>query len=247
LPILRRRPHHRADAGEPGLIGQLGDAEVEELRLAVGGDDDVGGLDVAVDDPPLVGAGEAGGDLPGDLDGLAEGERTALDAVAQRLALVERHGDEQRAVLGLADLVDGAEVRMVERRGGLGLADEAPLLLLGSAALRGEELQGDEPVEPQVARLVHDAHAPAAEALEDLVVRDGAADQEPLTSSWKSWSLWSLAEAGPSGPIPPLLRTQRRRAAAPHSPGPSLPEGERGERPKRASFLSPPLPRGEEG
>ena len=34
---------------------------------------------------------------------------------------------------------------------------------------------------------------------------------------------------------------------APHSPGPSLPEGERGERPKRASSLSPPLPRGEEG
>jgi hypothetical protein len=41
----------------------FGQAEVEDLRVALVGDHDVLGLEVAVDDPALMGGGEAVGDL----------------------------------------------------------------------------------------------------------------------------------------------------------------------------------------
>ena len=51
-------------------------------------------------------------------------ERTAVDAVLQGHAFEKLHGDEGLAVV-FADLVDGADVGMVQRRGGAGFALEA--------------------------------------------------------------------------------------------------------------------------
>jgi hypothetical protein len=65
---------------------QLRDPEVEDLDVAVPGDEDVGGLEVAVDDPLLVGSGESLGDLGPDLDRLARGERSGLQPLPQGLA-----------------------------------------------------------------------------------------------------------------------------------------------------------------
>ena len=53
--------------------------------------------------------------------------RPRVQARLQRFALVERHGDEQLPVLGLADLVDRAHVRMVERGRRARLSDEPRL------------------------------------------------------------------------------------------------------------------------
>ena len=103
--------------------------------------------------------------------------RSRGEAVAQRLPLAEGHGDEQRAVGGLVDLVDGADVGVIEGGGGARLAQEAPLVLLAGAALGGEELERHRPVELEVDRLVDHAHAAAPEAIEDPVVGDRAADQ----------------------------------------------------------------------
>ena len=47
----------------------------------------------------------------------------AVDAVLERLAVEKFHGDEGLAVL-FADVVNGADVGMVERGGGLGFALE---------------------------------------------------------------------------------------------------------------------------
>ena len=55
------RPEHVAGAGQGPLAGDPGDAEVDELRLAARGDQDVLGLDVAVDDAVAVGVRERGG------------------------------------------------------------------------------------------------------------------------------------------------------------------------------------------
>ena len=46
---------------------RLGDAEVGDLHLAVGGDQDVARLDVAVHDAVAVRVAQRGGDLRGDL------------------------------------------------------------------------------------------------------------------------------------------------------------------------------------
>ena len=75
----------------------------------------------------------------------------------------------------LVDVVNGADVGMIERRGGLGLAPET----LQSRAVPGEslrqELERDESVQPGVFGLVDDAHTPAAQFLEDTVVRNSLA------------------------------------------------------------------------
>ena len=76
--------HHRAGVGDPGLIGELGEAEVDDLHPSVRSHHDVARLDVAVDDPPLVGGCEAAGDLLRDAGRLRNGQRAARDPVAQR-------------------------------------------------------------------------------------------------------------------------------------------------------------------
>ena len=105
-------------------LRQLGQAEVEDLRLAALGDEDVGGLDVAVDDALRVRGVEGVCNLDPEIERDFERERPVVDAVLQRLAVEELHRDE-RLALGLADVVDRADVRVVERRGRARLALEA--------------------------------------------------------------------------------------------------------------------------
>ena len=68
----------------PGLL-HLGQAEVEHLRLLALGDEDVRGLDVAVDDAALVRGVERVGDLDRRVEQTLERQRPAADAVLQRL------------------------------------------------------------------------------------------------------------------------------------------------------------------
>lgn len=59
-------------------VGQVGDAEVEQLHRPVrGGDHHVAGLEVPVHHAVRMGVAEGIGDLDGDRDGRAEGERAA--------------------------------------------------------------------------------------------------------------------------------------------------------------------------
>ena len=53
--------------------------------------------------------------------------RPRVQSRLQRFAVVERHRDEQLSVVGLADLVDRADVRMIERRRRARLRDESRL------------------------------------------------------------------------------------------------------------------------
>ncbi len=64
------------------------------------------------------------GDLGSDLQRLVERERPFLEARSQRLALEMRH-DEVVSALDAADVVDAADVGMVERSDGASLALEA--------------------------------------------------------------------------------------------------------------------------
>ena len=57
--------------------GLLGEAEVEDLHLALGVEHQVLGLEVAVDHAGGVGVAQGVGDVAGDAEGLAQGERAA--------------------------------------------------------------------------------------------------------------------------------------------------------------------------
>jgi len=86
---------------------------------------------------------------------------TVTDDMFQRGAVEVFHDDIRLAVL-LADVVDGADIRMVERGGGSGLAAEALERQPVSGYIFGEEFEGDEAVKASVLGLVDDAHAAAA-------------------------------------------------------------------------------------
>ena len=150
---------------------ELGDAEVEHLRLPAAGHEDVRGLDVAVDDAAGMRGVEGVGDLDPELEHAVERQRPARDLVLQRAAVEQFHDDELLALV-LADVVDRADVRVVERRGDARLAAE-PFERLGvGGEIGGQELQRDLAAETNVLGAVDHAHAAGAEPLEDLVMAD---------------------------------------------------------------------------
>jgi hypothetical protein len=162
------RPDDAAGLRE-ARVRQLGDAEVENLHIAVRGQHDVGRLHVAVDDAAVVRLAKASRHRGGDAQGVGGGERPAGDRAVERLALVASHHDVQLVVVGLADLVDRADVRMLERRGGTRLDHEALLGRFVRAQVGRQELEGDVASEARVVSPINDPHSTTAETLDDLV------------------------------------------------------------------------------
>jgi hypothetical protein len=95
--------------------------------------------------------------------------------VLQGHAVKELH-DHERTPIFLADVVNGADVRMVQRRGCLGFTAEAGERLPVMGNVLGKEFEGDEAMQTGVFSFVHHAHA-AAEPADDTVMRDRLADQ----------------------------------------------------------------------
>src|SRR5262249_30448092 len=90
-------------------------------------------------------------------------ERLAVDQLEHHeVQLVAAHA---RA----ADVVDRADVRVVERGDALRLALEARAELRVGRELRGQQLDGHVPLESRVTRLVDLAHPPRTERSADLV------------------------------------------------------------------------------
>ena len=102
-------------------------------------------------------------------------QRAARNMMFKRCAFHEFHGNERLAVL-LIDFVDGADVRMIQRGGRTRFSAktfESPRM---PGHIAGQKLEGDEPAERGVLGFVDDAHASAAQPLDDSVTRDGLAD-----------------------------------------------------------------------
>ena len=79
-------------------------------------------------------------DLGGDVDGVINRQRAPLDPLLERLSLVVRHHEVQLAVVGLVDLVDRADVGVVEGRGRLGFLQEPLLGRVVAGQIRGSTL-----------------------------------------------------------------------------------------------------------
>src|SRR5262249_44595640 len=84
------------------------------LDLPVGGDEDVRGLDIAVDDSLLVGGPKRIADLYAKIQELAHGQRFVANAVPERLPFQELHHQEGLAVK-IADVVNRANARVIQR------------------------------------------------------------------------------------------------------------------------------------
>jgi hypothetical protein len=128
-----------------------------------------------VDDPVRVRRVQRVGDLDAEIERLIERERFAHETIFQCLAFDELHHDEVAAGV-LVDVVDRADVRVFQCRRRARLASQPLERLRVVADLLREELQRDATAELDVLGLVDDAHAAAAELLQDPVVGDGLAD-----------------------------------------------------------------------
>ena len=154
---------------------QLRQAEIQNFRLSAFHEKNIRGLDVAMHDSLRVRRVEAVGDLNADLQELRNFDGLSVDAVFERLALEQLHGDE-RTAFEFADIVNGADVGMIERGRGARFAAETldGLSVLGDVV--GKEFQRDTAAEARVLGFVDHAHSAAAQFFQDAVVGDGAAD-----------------------------------------------------------------------
>ena len=161
----------RALAHGRGALDDLGEAEIRELDRAVARQEDVRGLDVAMDDAGGVRGLEALRHLGPQLQHARDRHRPARDRAPQRPAFQPLHDDVALGAV-LPHVEDAADVAMAQGRRRPRLAQEArdgP----GVARERGrEELDRHAPAEPRVLGLVDGAHTPASDGCEDAVVRD---------------------------------------------------------------------------
>ncbi len=155
--------------------GHFRQAEIENLGVAALGDENVGGLDVAMDDVFAVRGIERIGDFDGQAEQHVHFERAPGDAVLEGQAVEVLHGDESLAIF-LANIVNGADVGMVQGGSRLGLTAKTLQRLPVLGDVLREEFQGDEAIEAGVFGLIDDTHAATAKFLDDAVVRDGLAD-----------------------------------------------------------------------
>ncbi len=126
-----------------------------------------------MNDALVVGLGQTVGHLRTETGGLLPGDRPLGDLLRQRAATVVGHGDEQTAILGLVDLIDRADVGVVEGRGGPCLAHEALSRLRVPRQLRRQKLERHRALQPKVLGPVDLTHSPATETLQEPVVAEG--------------------------------------------------------------------------
>ena len=158
------------------------------------GDQDVGGLDVAMHEPVVVRLGQGGGDLGDDRDRARRLEPLLLrEQRAEVGALDVAHGEVERPALR-ARVEDRHHVRMIQACGQPALALEARAEDGIPGQRRHEEFQRDGPVEGQVGGPVDHAHA-AAPATASM---RWPAKVEPIASSAAGSGAAASAAAGGS-------------------------------------------------
>jgi hypothetical protein len=156
------RAHELPGLGQALLADSLGEAEVGEEGVVTPADEDVLRLDVAVDQAGLVRRIERLGDRCEDPDRPAGIQLPRHDHVLQVRPSDQPHGDEH-ALVAVAGLVDGDDVRVVDVRLELPLAPKALAEQDVVAQVRREHLERHRPVERDLLRLVYDAHPALAE------------------------------------------------------------------------------------
>ena len=139
---------------------------------------DVGRLEVAVDDALLVGGVHGPGQRLDQRGGLGRAAAACRPAAAARLPPVDELQREERQAVVLADLVDLDDVGVLQPGDRLGLGAEAGQLAGPAWPPARIIFRATTPVEADLPGLVDDAHAAAAQLAEDLVAGHGPARAE---------------------------------------------------------------------
>ena len=170
-----RGADHRGGLRHRGrrIIQGAGDAEVHDLHLAGVGQHNVGRLDIAVDDPGLVGRLQGIRHRLEHARGFFDRHGAILtDDVAQGAALHVLHDDighHQAVDVLFTRVEDGNDVRVVELAGILGLAAESLAEVDVARHVGAQHLDGDGAPQNGVLGFVHLGHAAGADGLAEVV------------------------------------------------------------------------------
>src|SRR5437773_4219752 len=216
------RARHRGRTGRrrrggPGRVlprrasrGPRRQTEVEDLRVALGRDDDVGGLDVAMDDAFGLRVGERVGNLNGEIDRAAGVHRPSANHALQRLAGDELERQKDLPLI-LADLIQRRDVGVGQRRG-RARVEEKPLAASRIIRdLRRKHPDRDGTAEPRVPGAVDLTHPASADTVQDLVVPDalGHGTATIIMTGPAQAGLYTSPAAQPAVSYLSLLRTNR--------------------------------------
>ena len=176
----RRNRGRRRDvcvAGRGFWVRKLGEAEVQDLHRPVRPNLDVGRFQVAVNDPLLVRCLERLGDLRRDGQCVLERDRAAPQSLRQILAFDQLH-DEGVHITGFFKAVDVSDVRMVQRREGLGFARETcePFGVVREAIR--QNLDRHVAIEVGVPRAIDLAHAAGADQRDDFIRAEASSGRQ---------------------------------------------------------------------
>jgi hypothetical protein len=123
------------------------------------------------------------GDLNSQIQHQLDGHWLSADSMLEGLTVEELHGQEG-LILMLPNFMNCADVGMIESRSGPGFAPEAFECLRVMREFIGQKFQRHMTPEAEVFGLVNNTHPPAAEFLQNGVVRDGLANHECRRYSW---------------------------------------------------------------
>ena len=161
----------RAGAGERFGVdaGGPGDAEVDQLGQAVGGEHDVRRLDVAMDDTRLVRRVERVAD-PGQEHRRVVGAETALLLHhLGEIAAIDEFGGDVHVMADPARAFERRDRRVAEPGEQLRLAFEALGDIVGRSRGRGHDFEGRDRAALQIVGAVDDAHAALPQNLLDAI------------------------------------------------------------------------------
>ena len=178
------------------------EAKVDDFCRAGFGDDDVGRLDVTVNDVLRVGGAEAASNLDRQIESFAEWQAAVRKLLSEGSALVILHDDEEVVIGSFFKAVYDANVGMVQGRGSASLAAENVLVANTNGSVVGKKFKGDSAFELGVEGLVDDTHPAGAKFFGDAVVADRLSEQRKTslrTSGGRRRGWFRLRHRRPGG------------------------------------------------
>src|SRR5215469_793036 len=131
-------------------------------------------LDVSVNDTNRVNGIESVSDVSRKGQKDMSLERVG-DAFSQEHSLEQLHHDEGTSLM-FPDVVNCANIWVIQCRGGLRFAAESLQSLCVSCQFFGQEFEGHKAIQPGVLRFINDTHASAPQPLNDAIMRDYLVD-----------------------------------------------------------------------
>jgi hypothetical protein len=177
--LIRGGSHRRKVScpGDTAARREFGETKIKNLGLPVRRDENVGGLDGAMNDAFGVSGVERIGDLNSQIQHQLYRHGLSADPTLERLTVEELHGQERPIIL-LPNFMNCADVEMIESRSGAGFAPEAFECLRVIREFVRQKFQCDMTPETEIFGLVNNTHPTAADFFQNAVVRDGLANHE---------------------------------------------------------------------